>query len=37
MHTEGSTDTLDEDQTSTPDISPNINVPVSAIPALAAK
>ena len=29
MHTEGSTDTLDEAQTSEPNISPNVNIPLT--------
>ncbi len=29
IHSEGSTDTLDEAQTASPTVSPNVNVPVS--------
>lgn len=29
MHSEGSTDTLDENQTADPNISPTVNVPVT--------
>lgn len=33
MHSEGSTDTLDENQTTDPTVTPTINVPISAVPA----
>lgn len=34
FHTEGSTDTFDENQTADPTVSPTLSVPVSTIPAL---
>jgi hypothetical protein len=33
MHTEGSNDTLDENQTTDPTVTPTVNVPISVMPA----